>query len=455
MNKQRANFVEENEESGSMFFTCNVAEEFLEDVWFLDSGCSNHMTGNKKLFSKLDESVQSQVKLGDKTKVPVMGKGIISIKTKQGEKKSISDVYFAPGLEHNLLSVGQLIEKGYPVIFQNNKCVIYDRDGSNKVIVEVSMTNNRMFPLKLASGIPQVLKVVLDDESWLWHMRFGHLSFHGLHLLYKKHMVNGLPMMEQKDQVCEGCILGKQHIDSFPVGRSWRAKAPLELVHSDICGPMQTPSIGKCRYFITFIDDFSRRTWVFFLKEKSEAFNFFKQFKAIAEKQSGYFLKVLRTDRGGEFTSHEFQDFCKENGIKRQLTASYTPQQNGVAERKNRTIVEMARSMMKAKSLPNSFWAEAVATSIYLLNRCPTKSVKGMTPQEAWSGRKPSVAHFKVFGCIAYSHVPKEKRQKLDDKSKKCIFVGYSEEIKGYKLYNPVTNKVIISCDVILSLIHI
>eukprot|EP01018_Ginkgo_biloba_P021449 Gb_26759 [translate_table: standard] len=209
MNKQRVNFVEENEESGSMFFTCNVAEEFLKDVWFLDSGCSNHMTGNKKLFSKLDESVQSQVKLGDKTKVPVMGKGIISIKTKQGEKKSISDVYFAPGLEHNLLSVGQLIEKGYPVIFQNNKCVIYDRDGSNKVTVEVSMTNNQMFPLKLASGIPQVLKVFLDDESWLWHMRFGHLSFHGLHLLYKKHMVNGLPMMEQKDQVCEGCIIEK------------------------------------------------------------------------------------------------------------------------------------------------------------------------------------------------------------------------------------------------------
>eukprot|EP01018_Ginkgo_biloba_P002097 Gb_06074 [translate_table: standard] len=109
----------------------------------------------------------------------------------------------------------------------------------------------------------------------------------------------------------------------------------------------------------------------------------------------------------------------------------------------------MAQSMMKAKILPNSFWTKVVATSIYLLNRCPTKSVKGMTPQEAWSRRKPSVAHLKVFGCIAYSHVPKEKRQKLDDKSKKCIFVSYSEEIKGYNLYNPVTNKVIISHDVI------
>eukprot|EP01018_Ginkgo_biloba_P037286 Gb_00434 [translate_table: standard] len=145
--------------------------------------------------------------------------------------------------------------------------------------------------------------------------------------------------------------------------------------------PNANTFFGKCRYFITFIDDFSRRTWVFFLKEKSEAFDFFKQFNAIAEKQSGDFLKLLRTDRGGEFTSHEFQDFCRENGIKRQLPTSYTPQQNGVAERKNRTIVEMARSMMKAKSLPNSFWAEVVATLVYLLNRCPTKSVKGMTPQ--------------------------------------------------------------------------
>ena len=151
---------------------------------------------------------------------------------------------------------------------------------------------------------------------------------------------------------------------------------------------------------------------------------------------------MLRTDRGGEYISNEFYIFYKNHGIKHQLTASYSPQQNGVAERKNRTICEMARSMLKGKNLPKVFWAEAMSCSVYILNRCPTKSVLNMTPEEAWSSHKPDVSSFRVFGCVVYAHVPNEKRKKFDDKGIKCIFLGYNDRTKGYKLFNPNTGEV-------------
>jgi len=185
------------------------------------------------------------------------------------------------------------------------------------------------------------------------------------------------------------------------------------------------------------------------LKEKSEVFENFKKFKAHVEKESGLVIKAMRSDRGGEFTSNEFQKYCEDNGIRRQLTVPRTPQQNGVAERKNRTILEMAMSMLKSKRLPKELWAEAVACAVYLSNRSPTRSVLGKTPQEAWSGRKPGISHLRVFGSIAHAHVPDEKRSKLDDKSEKYIFIGYNTNSKGYKLYNPDTGKTIISRNVI------
>ncbi|KAL0345416.1 UNVERIFIED_CONTAM: Retrovirus-related Pol polyprotein from transposon TNT 1-94 [Sesamum radiatum] len=190
-------------------------------------------------------------------------------------------------------------------------------------------------------------------------------------------------------------------------------------------------------------------TWVYFVKEKSEVFSIFRKFKASIEKQSGNAVKVLRTDRGGEFVSAEFNSFCEEMGIHRQLTTSYTPQQNGVAERKNRSLVEMAKSMLKAKCLSKSFWAEAIHTAAYVLNRSPTSALTRQTPFEAFHGRKPKVSHFKVFGCVAHVLIPSQKRSKLDENSVKCIFVGYSLETKGYRFYNPKAKKLLISRDVV------
>jgi transposase InsO family protein len=282
----------------------------------------------------------------------------------------------------------------------------------------------------------------------LWHLRFGHKNFGGLKEMASKKMVRRLPSIDSHDKFCEGCVIGKHSRNSFPKMIECRAKKPLELVHTDICGPIKPNSIGKNWYFITFIDDFSRKTWVYFLKEISEAFAIFKKFKVFVEKQSGFYIKVLRSDRDGEFISAAFNSFCEEHGIRRHLTVPCSPQQNGVAERKNQTILDMVRSVLKSKNMPKEFWAEVVDCVVYLLNRCKTSSLENITPQEAWSGFKPSVSHLKVFGSVAYAHIPDQKRVKLDDKSLKLIFVGYDERSKAYKLFDPTNKMMHISRDV-------
>eukprot|EP00253_Pinus_taeda_P005116 PITA_05116 len=307
--RQNVNFAnEENKNSKNVLLTCNIAQDKQEDVWFLDSSCSNHMTGNIAMFANMDEDVKSEVTTGTDTKIPIKGKGKVSIRARNGEQMFVPEVYYVPGLRCNLLSIGQLIDKGYNVFFKDDMCTITD--------IPPTVTQ-------------EVFQEQVKDENWLWHLRFGHLNFGGLNLLHRKKMVRGLPLIQKPDSLCEGCILGKQHKESFPAGKSIRAKAPLEIVHSDVCGSMQVPSLGGNRYVLTFIDDYTRKTWVYMLKEKSEVFEKFRHFKTLVEKQCGHYIKVLFTDRGGEYISQDFLRFCRENGIQKQFTARYTPQQNG------------------------------------------------------------------------------------------------------------------------------
>lgn len=430
----------------SVFLTYGENEDRKRSVWYLDNGASNHMCGRKELFTELDETVHGQITFGDNSHAEIKGKGKVVITQRNGENKYISDVYYVPALKSNLISLGQLLEKGYEVHMKDRSLAI--RNKSGELVVRVDMTRNRLFTLDIESGEVKCMKTDLKNESWLWHLRYGHLGFSGLKLLSKTNMVNGLPSINHPDQLCEACVKGKQHRQKFEVGKSRRARRPLEIVHTDISGPYDIESLGGNRYYLTFIDDYSRKCWVYFLKAKSEALEKFKEFKAMVEKQSGRYLKILRSDRGGEYTAKLYESFCKDHGIIHQLTARRTPQQNGVAERKNRTILDMARSMIKGKHLPRTFWAEAVECAVYLLNQCPTKSVRHKTPEEAWSGHKPRVGHLKIFGCIAYAHVPEQQRKKLDDRGEKCIFIGYDKRSKAYRLYNPLTKKLIISRDV-------
>nr|AAL58228.1 putative gag-pol polyprotein [Oryza sativa Japonica Group]ABF96256.1 retrotransposon protein, putative, unclassified [Oryza sativa Japonica Group] len=357
-------------------------KEEKDDVWVIDSGCTNHMAADPNLFREMDSSYHAKIHMGNGSIAQSEGKGTVAVQTADGPK-FIKDVLLVPDLKQNLLSIGQLLEHG------------------------------------------------------------------ALKLLRTKGMVQGLPFITLKSDPCEGCVFGKQIRASFPHSRAWRASAPLELVHTDIVGKVPTISEGGNWYFITFIDDYTRMIWVYFLKEKSAALEIFKKFKAMVENQSNRKIKVLRSDQGGEYISKEFEKYCENAGIRRQLTAGYSAQQNGVAERKNRTINDMANSMLQDKGMPKSFWAEAVNTAIYILNRSPTKAVPNRTPFEAWYGKKPVIGHMRVFGCICYAQVPAQKRVKFDNKSDRCIFVGYADGIKGYRLYNLEKKKIIISRDVI------
>jgi len=311
------------------------------------------------------------------------------------------------------------------------------------------MSSNRMFPIYASPVLERCFRMTSEDTTHLWHCRYGHLSLKGLEFLAKNELVDGLPNITKSNTVCSDCLVGKQHRNPFPQQSTWRASKKLQLVHADICGPINPISNSGERYLITFIDDMTRRTWVYFLSEKSAALECFKKFKVIAENECGENIECLRTDRGGEFTSKEFEKFCSENGVKRQLTAAYNPQQNGVAERKNRTIMEMVRSILSMKKVPKEFWPEAVNWAVYVQNRSPTIAVKNSTPEEAWSGKKPSVKHFRIFGCLAYAHIPDSQRKKLDDKSSKCVLLGVSEESKAYRLFDPISKKIVISRDVV------
>jgi transposase InsO family protein len=189
--------------------------------------------------------------------------------------------------------------------------------------------------------------------------------------------------------------------------------------------------------------------WIYLIKTKDETLDVFRRFRALVENQSGKRIKVLRTDGGGEYTSKNFESFCIENGVEYEVTTPYTPQHNGLDERRNRIILDMARCMVKHMNLPKSFWGEAVNTTVYVLNKCPTKKLKDKVPEEVWSGKKPSVSHFKVFGALCHKHVPEAKRKKLDDRNEFMILVGY--HVTGaYKLYDPISKKMTFSRDVIV-----
>lgn len=428
-----------------------------EDIWFLDSGCSNHMCSDKTMFTELDAGFQTTVKLGNNTRMQVCGKGSVKMEV-DGFSCTVTDVYCVPELKNNLLSMGQLQEKGLDILIGSGKCKIHHP--TKGLIIQTEMTANRMFVLfaKRFSGAHQARQDIcfntssnakIQDPAYLWHCRLGHISNTNLQVLQNNNLVTGLPELNISTELCVDCLKGKQHREPIPKKSTWRATERLELIHADLCGPISPASNTGKKYVFCLTDDYSRKVWAYILSDKSEAFDFFKIFKIFVEKETSLSIKGLRTDRGGEFTSNEFNSFCRENGIKRQLTTAYTPQQNGVAERKNRTIMNSVRSMMFEKKVPKSFWPEGIQWAVYVLNRCPTVALKNKTPEEAWSGKKPSVAHFKIFGCVCHRHIPDAMRTKLESKSASGVFLGIGDETKGYRIYDPIANKIVLSRDVV------
>ena len=201
-------------------------------------------------------------------------------------------------------------------------------------------------------------------------------------------------------------MYGKQCKQRFKVGNH-NSKYVLDYIHSDLWGPSPVVSYGGALYFLTFIDDYSRRVWVYMLKRKVDVLNVFKQFKVMVEKRTGKSIKCLRTDNGGEFTSVEFEQYCKDEGIVRHKTVVYTPQQNGVAKRMNPTLMERARSMINNANLQKELWAEVVSTTCYLVNRSPSVAIDCKIPEEVCTGQSCDYSHLRIFGYDAYSLIPK------------------------------------------------
>jgi transposase InsO family protein len=390
--------------------------------------------------------VPGYVVIADGSKVQVIGKGNVKLQVWVSPNKSrpatLYNVLHVPELSGNLFSVKAATQHGHVIQFGHTRCWIKNR---RKMVCALGTIMDRLY----------YLDVRTDDHSAkcasntvLWHQRLAHANVDSI-----KNMTqwcdNGCDLSGGIG-VCEACVKGKMARQPFHTDNEIKSTRVLELVHSDVCGPMQTESLGGSKYVVSFIDDYSRYAHVYFLREKSSVFQVFKEYENIVTNATGQTIGTLRSDGGGEYMSHEFESYLSSHGIQHQVTTRYSPQQNGCAERFNRTICEAARSLIAQSGLPKMFWAEAVATAVYLRNRLPTRAHKvAITPYEKWNNRKPNLGHVRIFGCLAFAHIPDQLRSKLDEKAETMVFVGYSLRSKAYRLYNPLTKKIEIRRDVI------
>ena len=246
--------------------------------------------------------------------------------------------------------------------------------------------------------------------------------------------LQGIQLSTKKPAIlCRGCQFGKQHQTSFPVNNvRQRAQSPRDIIHADLCGPMSVPSKGGSLYFALFKDDSTGYHFVFYTPRKSDTLTCFQKVCKTIFRDTGRDVKILRTDRGGEFANKAFDQYLAANSIRKEFIAPYIPEQNSVAERDNKTIMEGVRSSIFQAQVSPTFWAEAVQYIVYTLNRTCTRLLQNSTPYQAYTGIQPSVAHMRPFGCPCFIHIPKQLRQKLDAKSQAGIFFGYFDETKGY-----------------------
>src|SRR5664279_199727 len=239
-----------------------------------------------------------------------------------------------------------------------------------------------------------------SDVGWLWHRRLGHVGMRNLQNLVKGEYVEGLTDVNfSKDRPCSACIAGKLHEKNHPKKTIITSKRPFQLVHLDLFGPHTYDSLGGKKYCLVIVDDYTRYTWVFYIKKKSETQRLFIDWATEVQRQYDSKILAIRSDNGSDFKNYTMDEFLSDEGIRHQYSAAYTPQQNGVAERKNRTLIDMARTMMAEFKYPYNFWAEAINTACHLSNRLYLRPLLGKTPYELLVGKKPSLHYIRVFGC--------------------------------------------------------
>ncbi|GKA67677.1 putative ribonuclease H-like domain-containing protein [Tanacetum coccineum] len=418
----------------------------LKNKGIVDSGCSRHMTGNKAYLAEFQDFNGGPVAFGG-SKGYITGKG----KIKTG-KLDFEDVCFVKELQHfNLFSVSQMCDKKNKVLFTDSECLVLSPEfklpDENQVLLKIPRQNN-MYSFNLENIVPSgglacLIAKATTDESNKWHRRLGHVNFKNLNKLVKGNLVRGLPSkIFQNDHTCVACQKGKQHKASCKAKSVSSISHSLQLLHMDLFGPTSVRSLNHKTYCLVIIDDFSRFSWVFFLRTKDETSGILKDFVRQIENQLNQKVKTIRCDNGTEFKNKDVIEFCGSKGIKREYSNARTPQQNGVAERKNRTLIEAARTMLADSFLPNTFWAEAVSTACYVLNRVLVTKPHNKTPYELLTGKIPIISYIRPFGCHVTILNTIDHLGKFAGKSDEGFLVGYSLQSKAFRVYNLETKRV-------------
>nr|KAJ0227041.1 hypothetical protein LSAT_V11C100046250 [Lactuca sativa] len=356
-----------------------------EHLWYLDSGCSRHMTGSKSLLEDYVQKTGTSVTYGDNGKGFTKGYGNIKC-----NNVVFQNVSYVKGLKHNLISISQLCDADYEVHFTKKEGKVINTDKN----ISLSKISNQ----DLVRGLPKFSVV--------------------------------------KDKMCSACEQGKQTKSSFKPKSCSSISVPLHLLHMDLFGPIPVRSLGGSKYTVVVVDEFTRFTWVVFLKKKSHATQEIISLIRRNETLTGLKVKQLRSDHGTEFRNSTLEEFCDHKGIGQNFSAPRTPQQNGVVERRNRTLIEAGRTLMIHAGLPMSFWAEAVNTACFTQNRSLIHRMHKKTPYEMLKGRKPDVSFFHVFGCICYILNQRDPRSKFEPKANKGIFVGYSSISNAFRVFH-------------------
>nr|GEY72121.1 putative ribonuclease H-like domain-containing protein [Tanacetum cinerariifolium] len=390
----------------------------LKDKGVIDSGCSRHITGNMSYLSDFNELNGGYVAFGGNPKGgKISGKAKIKI-----GKLDFDDVYFVKELNFNLFSVSQTCDKKNSVLFTDTECLVLSPDfkqpDENHVLLRVPRENN-MYNVNLKNIVPSgdltcLFAKATTDESNLWHKRLGHINFKTINKWVKGNLVRGLPTnVFENDNTCVACTKGKQHRASCKTKPVSSVDQPLYRLHMNLFGPTFVKSLNKKSYCLVVTDDYSRFTWVFFLATKDETSSILKTFITGLENQLNLKVKVIRSDNGTEFKNNDLNQFCGMNGIKREFSVPRTPQQNSIAKRKNKTLIEAARTMLADLLLPIPFWAEAVNTTCYVQNR-----------EHDFDAKKPESE-------VSASPSNSAQSRKQDDKTKK--------EAKGKSLVKSFT----------------
>ncbi|GKA05161.1 putative ribonuclease H-like domain-containing protein [Tanacetum coccineum] len=419
----------------------------LNDKGFVDSGCSRHMTGNISHLSDFKDFDGGYVTFGG----GAYGGRITGKCTIKTDNLDFDDVYFVKELNYNLFSISQTCDKKNYVLFTDFECLVlspnFKLPDENQLLLKIPRQDNK-YSFDIKNIIPKdsltcLVAKATPEESMLWHRRLGHINLKNINKLVKENLVRDLPLKRfENDQTCVACLKGKQHRAFCKTKDFNPITKPLFMLYMDLFGPTFVSSLMHKKYCLVVTDDYSRFSWVFFLTTKDETSeilkNFIKEIENLVDKK----VKIIRSDNGTEFKNKVIDDFCREKSIKREYSVARTPQQNGVAERKNRTLIEAARTMLADSKLPTTFWAEAVSTVCYVQNRVLIVKPYNKTPYELFRGFKPAIGFMKSFGCHVTILNTLDNLGKFDGKSDEGFFVGYSLSSKAFRVYNTRTRKV-------------